>query len=111
MEVEQETVVDCTVQFQVDNHEFVGEESTFDLYLAKSGNLEKQKESNSFSYRVTEKNERSSFSQVFELEKGSHELHLFGKVGTGTIKFSLITVQCFLFAKYPRIQEYEKGNW
>lgn len=109
-DVEQDTVLDCTVEYQVDNSEFIGVENSFDLYLVKHENAENQLENSSFQYKIRGKDDQGSFNQVFELEKGRHELFLFGRVQDGTIKFSLITVQCFQFSKYPRIPEFEKGN-
>ena len=108
---EHKTILDCSIDFQIDNSDLIGIENTFDLYLIGSEQISQEEiERKSFKYKVKGTNDQGTFRQVLELPKGSHKFNLFSRVDQGSLKFSKVQVRCFAFIEYPHIEEYVKGE-
>lgn len=52
------TILDCSIDFQVDNSDLIGIENSFDIYLIEQGKVKESKlEHKSFSYKIKGKND------------------------------------------------------
>lgn len=62
IEVEDDTILDCSVEFQVDNSDLIAVDNKFDLFLVKDGDIDWKKfENKSFNYKVQGNKDQHSF--------------------------------------------------
>lgn len=92
----EKTILNCSIDFQVNNSDLIGIENKFDLYLIEQGKAEESKiEHKSFAYKIKGKNDQGTLNQVFKFEPGEHHLALYERVYNGLVRFSSIKIRCF----------------